>query len=462
MRKLLRCLRGTVAFATVVALVPLIGAVSLGAEAASWYIIKQRAQNAADTAAYSGAVWLACSLASPSCTDPAADTMAFRGKEFAAQNGFCNPGDTAYPGAQCPTGTTQTVTMASLTSWNGQSGSFAQATVTQAEPTYLASVLGLTTVTIHATAVAKVQGLPHPPCVLALVGSLSFQGSPTINAPNCGVASNDAALNALNFTGGGMTMNVGSLSAVGGCTGSATFCNTALTFMPAPIVNPFSALDGALTTLCGANPTLPATCGLQNCGGTTLIAYTAGFPCTNGASGNNKGLHITSNAAENLCGVYFISNTLKITGTPTIQNSSTCTTGVTFILLPGATIQNQGNAVINITAPTTAPAAASLPASLQPEAALFQDMAFYAAPCSSCAQTFSFGGNTNVTVHGNIYAPTAAVTFQGNPVITVAGQGGCGELIAASVAFNGNATFDSGGCPTQIKLPTTQYVQLVQ
>ena len=56
MRNLLRCRRGSAAFATVVALVPLIGVVALGGEAGSWYVTKQHAQNAADAAAYSGAL----------------------------------------------------------------------------------------------------------------------------------------------------------------------------------------------------------------------------------------------------------------------------------------------------------------------------------------------------------------------------------------------------------------------
>ena len=63
MRNLLRCRRGSAAFATVVALVPLIGVVALGGEAGSWYVTKQHAQNAADAAAYSGALRLACSIA---------------------------------------------------------------------------------------------------------------------------------------------------------------------------------------------------------------------------------------------------------------------------------------------------------------------------------------------------------------------------------------------------------------
>ena len=56
MHNLLRCRRGSAAFVTVVALVPLIGVVALGAEAGSWYVTKQHAQNAADSAADSGAL----------------------------------------------------------------------------------------------------------------------------------------------------------------------------------------------------------------------------------------------------------------------------------------------------------------------------------------------------------------------------------------------------------------------
>ncbi len=65
------------------------------------------------------------------------------------------------------------------------------------------------------------------------------------------------------------------------------------------------------------------------------------------------------------------------------------------------------------------------------------------------------------TFHGNIYAPTADVTFQGNPTIDLGGANGCGELIAKSVAFNGNATLNSNGCSAATK-PSAQYVQLVQ
>ncbi|MCK1293031.1 pilus assembly protein TadG-related protein [Bradyrhizobium sp. 30] len=456
MRSLLRSRRGSVAFATVIALVPLIGVVALGGEAGSWYVTKQHAQNAADAAAVSGAMQQLCISNAPCAVT---QTVDYRAKQSAAANAFCNAGSTAYPGSQCstslPVGVSQTVQIASLTSWNGTAGTYVQATVSQQQPAYLAQVLGLTTVNIPATAVASVKSVLFPPCVLTLKGSISFQGSPNINAPNCGMASNSTAKDAINFTGGGMSMNLGSLSTVGGCTGAASFCNTALKYLPAPTTNPFSALDDALTTLCGANPILPAKCGLPKCSGSDLVAYTAATPCTNDNT-STKG-----NTAFNLVSgvsVYFISGTLSLKGGSSITCNSPCT-GVTFILLPGASIDTKGGGTLTLKGPATAPSASSLPAALQSSAALFQYMSMY----DVSASPVQFGGNSNITLTGNIYAPNADVTFQGNPTIAVGGTGdSCGQLIAKSIAFNGNATFDTTGCPSQTKLPKSQYVQLVQ
>ena len=434
MRNLLRSRRGSVAFATVVALVPLIGALALGGEAGSWYVTKKHAQNAADAAAYSGGVQQAC-LNSPPCA--VSNTVDYRAKQFAAQHSFCNGGDTtAYPGARClgslPTGTTQTVQIASLTSWPGASGTnFVQATVSQQQPTYLAKVLGISTVTIGATAVAAVQGLPKPPCALSLT-TISFQGSPNINAPNCGMAANGTTASALNFTGGGMSMNLGSLSAAGGCTGASQFCNSASTYMP-PVNNPFSALDAV---------TLPT---LANCAGSNLVAYTAAAPC------KNNNVSLTGNADITLPGgVYFISGKLEIKG-----NGSLLGTAL-FILLPGASFSMKGGGRIDVTGNPSV-ATSQLPSVLQPYASLFANMAIY----DQSNVDVTIGGNSQIAFKGNMYLPNAAVTFQGNPTISLSG-GGCGELIAKSIAFNGNATFDSTGCSSATKLPSTQYVTLVQ
>ena len=75
-------------------------------------------------------------------------------------------------------------------------------------------------------------------------------------------------------------------------------------------------------------------------------------------------------------------------------------------------------------------------------------------PCNSVETAIS-------TSRGTVYAPTAAVTFQGDPTISLSSGTRCGEIIAASLAFNGNATFNDTGCPAA-EVPTSQYVALVQ
>src|SRR5262249_49749094 len=144
----------------------------------SWYVTRQHAQNAADAAAYSGALRLACTIAGATCDT---DSVDYRGKEFAAQNAFCNsnPNDTTpYPGRQCaaslPSGTSQAVQIdigdysaGTFTTPPAGNGNAVRARVSQQQPAYLAAVLGLTTVNIPAQAIAEVQQ-PSKVCGLAL------------------------------------------------------------------------------------------------------------------------------------------------------------------------------------------------------------------------------------------------------------------------------------------------------
>jgi Putative Flp pilus-assembly TadE/G-like len=415
MHNLLRCRRGSAAFATVVALVPLIGAVALGGEAGSWYVTKQHAQNAADGAAMSGAFAIANSNSQPNF-----GTQNGSWSNVTVKLGSYSTGSGFQPGGIPPTAVQAIVTQCQdqtglsllvyKTSCNGKEGS----------------------VTIKAQAVASVEKLANP-CVLALTGSISFQGSPNINAPNCGMASNSTANNALNFTGGGMSMNLGSLSGAGGCTGAASFCNTALTHMP-PVTNPFSALDGVTM------PTLPD-CSLTMDPNTKiikLVPYSAANPCANNVSkisGGSTGLTMNG-------GVYFISGS-KLKG-----NQSLSGTG---LLIPLGSVDLKGSSAINVTGNTSV-TASQLPPALQSYASLFANMAIY----DRTSTSWSIGGNSNVTFTGNMYLPNAAVTFQGNPTVN-----SCGELIAASIAFNGNATFNNTGCSAATQ-PTSQYVRLVQ
>jgi len=335
MRNMLRCRRGSVAFATVIALVPLIGVVALGAEAGSWYVTKTHAQTAADAAAYSGGLWLACSLQTSVTCDT--QSLDYRGKEFAAQNAFCNTGDTTtYSGSRCvtlPSGTSQTVTITT------PSATRVQATVSQQQPTYLAKVLGLSTVNIVATAIAEVDTLPYLPCILALHDPITFQGSPTLSSPNCGIASNSKAANAIGFVGNnGIQVNSPSYT-VGGCsqTGGSQ-CNSVQTYQQ-PIPDPLSGLNAAISSLKTTDfpdGACPAPSGNSP---VALPAYGSPKKCY------YDGSPFSNNTTYTLNGVYFFAD-----GAISIQGNTTITGTATLIFLPAKFVKaSDPGASLNVT-----------------------------------------------------------------------------------------------------------------
>jgi hypothetical protein len=410
---MLRCRRGSAAFATVVALVPLIGVVALGGEAGSWYVIKQHAQNAADSAAISGALAIANSDSQPN---------------FGTLNGFSS---------------NVTVTQGSYSTGSGfQSGgapvNAVQAVVTECQPQTLSLVLytgscnGTTkSVMIKAQAVASVQIPKMLPCVLASSGPVTFQDAAVqVNAPNCGIASNGTPIG-IDFKVAPKQLNVGSLSTAGGCSGS--LCGSVLTYAP-PVIDPFSALTSAMTGL-----TMP-TCSPK----TTLKSYASGN-CANDPGNINSNLQISSS------GVYFFSG-IKLAG----GGSITTAQGVsaTIILLPGTSLSMTGNSSINITAPTTAPSASALPGKLASVASLLADMAIFDTETSP-----KIGGTSTMSGSGVFYLPNAnPLNFQGNPTSSVST---CTEVIAASIQFSGTPNFDNSGCSSSI-IPKSQLVVLVQ
>ena len=115
--------------------------------------------------------------------------------------------------------------------------------------------------------------------------------------------------------------------------------------------------------------------------------------------------------------------------------------GVTFILLPGAKIDTKGGGTLTTTGPTTSPSTSSLPTALQPEAGLFQSMAIYDASATPVRLV-------------EIVTSTSRKHLRPESSSDVAGRSdaqlkqrnrSCGEIVADSVAFNGNATFDDTG-----------------
>jgi Putative Flp pilus-assembly TadE/G-like len=427
MRNMLRCRRGSAAFVTIVALVPLIGVVSLGAEAGSWYVTKEHAQTAADAAAYSGGLTLACSISGSSNCDTAHDYV-YRGKQFAAQNRFCNAGDTSYPGSTCatslPTGTTQTVQI------DQPAANRVRAIVSQQQPTYLTKLLGLSTVNIGATAIAQVQN-PNQLCILGLgpsANALTIGGSSTITGNGCGLLSNNTVKynSGANFSGPGW-----SVDAVGGCTASAGHCNVGVphNYNMLPATNPLQVLNTESFNTRTGN-TKPCS---GKCNTVTLN------PNSTGAYGNltvTTGDNITFNP-----GTYFFYNAaIKING-GTVNG-----TGVTIVLLGDSSLSISGGTV-NLSAPASNSTSSDL------NGVLIDDQA----PTKSNNNVTVNGGGT-VQLTGAMYFPNVAVSWGGTTSNT---NTTCSEVIANSLTITGSAYMSTQNC-VPATIATTQVVALVQ
>ncbi|EIG56974.1 Flp pilus assembly protein TadG/phage baseplate assembly protein gpV [Bradyrhizobium sp. JR4.1] len=444
MRNLLRSRRGSVAFATVIALVPLIGVVALGAEAGSWYVTRQHAQNAADSAAYSGALRLACTIAGASCDTKSVD---YRGKEFAAQNGFCNssPNDaTAYPDRNCATSLPTRVSRAvqiDIGDYNGTTfttpstgtGNAVRARVSQQQPAYLAAVLGLTTVNIPAQAIALVK-LPSKVCALALGpnptggGALKLAGDVSNNGTGCPLMS-DASVqfaSTPSFSGSGWAVY-----GANGCSPTNTCADPGIAhnyFMP-PAMDPLQGL----TTASFNTRTSPST---KPCGGNVTNGQTCSLN-PNSASGVYSDLKVNSGGTVNFApGTYLFYNaTISFGGTVS-------GTGVTLVLLGNSSLTiNGGN--VNLSAPTTNAFSSAL------NGVLIDDQS---------TANVNIGGNGVIKLAGAMYFPKADVSFGGS---TQPSNTTCSEVIAKTLTMTGGGYLSTDGCaPTVIAY--TQVVSLVQ
>jgi hypothetical protein len=406
MYNLLRCRRGSTALPTVIALVPLIGVLALGAEAGSWYVTKEHAQTAADAAAVAGAWRLAWN---------ASDSVSVA-QQFAAQNGFCD-------GCK-PVDAPQQVSVVS----DSAAGSV-QVTVSQQQPPYLARVLlGSSPINIAAQATAMVdKTTAEAPCILATNGSVTFQGSAGVNSQTCGIASNSTASNAITYTGNGSSINAPSYT-VGGCseTGGTQCSNNVYTARPQPVTNPLSGLDSAMSSLTTSDFSGP--CGSTDAKGKftpILTAYTPTTPCYN--TGSPSGV---------LNGTYFFNGPVTISGNTTISGTAN------LILFGGATLSISGNPSIQLTASTNP----QVPPTLSSVQSLMTGLLIYdpEAPKNG-SFTVNITGDSNSYFNGIVYVPNSPVTYTGNSGAT-APSPGCYQVIAYAITFSGNTNLDNRNC----------------
>ena len=370
-------------------------------------------------------------------------TYDYRGKQFAAQNAFCNAGDTSYPGSQCtspPTGTTRTVQIDrgnfAANSWTSSAtGTAVRAIVTQQQPAYLAKVLGLSTVNIPAQAIARVDN-PKELCILGLGSSpsnqsaLTLSGGGSLNGNGCGLMSNDTVKygSTPTFNGPGWAVN-----SVNGCKAGNCDIGVPHNYNTLPATNPLQGLDTAsFNNRTGS--TSPPTCPAPGAG--KCYALT---PNSTGAYGS---LTVgNGDTATFAAGTYFFYDaTIKITG------GTVTGTGVTLVLLGDSSLSITGGTV-NLSAPAINTTSSLL------NGVLIDDQA----PNKTKNNVTVNGGGT-VTLGGAMYFPNVDVSWSGtaqNANTT------CSQVIANTLNLSGNAYISTQNCvPSTVS--QTQVVVLVK
>jgi hypothetical protein len=286
--------------------------------------------------------------------------------------------------------------------------------------------------------VASIEGLAKPPCVLALTKSITFQGSPTLTSPTCGVASNNPANDGIAFTGNnGIDFDAPSYT-VGGCTQTAASgisCTSVQTYQQT-FPDPLAGLDGAMKALKLA--------GFPNgkCIGSILTSYETG-QCYN--DGNPT-------FPSTLSGTYYFTGNVKINGSPTISGTAT------LIFFAGATLTITGSPTIQLTA-MMSPAG---PAVLSSVAGLMKGLLIYDGEAWS-KNGINISGSSASYFNGTVYVPNTPVTYGGNSSASApTGDNACYQVIAYSVNFQGNTKLDNAGCSsTGAVKPDVQTVRLV-
>jgi hypothetical protein len=381
-----------------VAMVPLLGMISLGTEVGSWHVIRRQAQNAADAAAIAGATALVVN-------DPTGPVTA--GQSFANSNGFATGG-----GCSSTATTGQNVCIT-------PSGSFAvgatvTAVVRQYETPIFTQWFVPGPVKIQATAVATIQQKPGY-CFFALT-QLAISGSNTLNGP-CGLMSNGTVNppppGQNPFLGG---PNGWTLGAVNGCTGNANGCNLngevqsySYSAQPAPLP---PALIQLMTP--GYVPPEPTgNIGNKCTSGTPSPSMTwQGYYCLPGGTNLAPGLYMFRE--------------LEVDG-------PVSGTGVNIIIGSGG-LSGSGN--LSLTAGTGGGLSA------------MNGVLIFDQEVTTGNQSIKYTGNFIGNFNGAIYAPYAHLTFRGDSNLTQ--SPGCMLVVAKILDFGGNSSIDMSGCSQSI------------
>jgi hypothetical protein len=422
--------RGVTGFAFVAASAVMLGTVAVATDAGLWYSARRGAFAAADVAAGAGAHLLATRG-----QDPARSAAL----DLAARNGFPHGGANEV-----------VVNIPPQSGANIATPNAVEVIVRQRQPMTAAGLFLPAPPTVRGRAVAApVNHLPA--CFLALGGEFRFTGSPSINAPDCALASNRAGATR------GFDVSNNSNIVARSMTTTAAECHNC----DAPGVrladghaarqiatdNPYRHLDSKLPPRFATN----AGCIDPGKSPTRLLPYER-----NGRRAFCKDIDLAAGTTLVLVpGTYYLNNaSLTVRGGATID-CPTCGNGqgVTFVLTGdpnriGQININGGATLRNLRAPTT------------PDDPDFRGVLFYRdgrATTGGVAVKIN-GGGTALDIRGGLYFPSSSVEFSGGADVS-----GCIVLVARSIELKGNSVVGTRACDSAgTAVPRTRIAMVVE
>jgi Flp pilus assembly protein TadG len=397
--------RGSVAIQVAITATVLIGMVSLGVEVSYLLLAHRQMQSAADAAALAGADALSAGNTTGITTE--ADAVA-------ARNGFTN-------------GVNNVVVTISNPPVGGAvdagDSTAVEATVTQPQSLTLITLFHSGTISVSATAVAKVvsAGLY---CSLSLDSSanaaLSLSNSAQLlTNTNCGVAVNSSSASAITMTNsaiiGGPVLDHGGAS----LSNSAAFTNSSVTLYGGVTADPYANV--ALQT--------PPSCTSQS--GTASNSQTLNLT-QDSSLGTTfcSGWNFSNSATVNLApGIYYVKQGLNISNSVTVNGTG----GVTIVVYGTYAMSISNSVVLNLTAPTSGP---------------YAGLAFFGPRNSTSNVTQALGSNSaTLNITGAIYFPSQTLHLTNSASV---GAPGCTQVIADVIIVSNSVTLDNNCTGTAV------------
>jgi Flp pilus assembly protein TadG len=399
----------------------LVGSASLASEGAWWLYVHQTLQNAADSAASSGAAALSKGETNAQITSQAnaiASTYCPGQSNTCFVNGANNTTVTVNPSAnsvEVIIAQSQSLLFSNI--WLSASKTISARAVAIANPTTANCILALGTTGNSATT---------PPGGIGFTGTIN---NLNIQMEGCSIFSNSTDSASISFiTGNNDTITAFPIGTSGNLSGNNSSFSPTVTTGDPKVPDPYAALAATWPSSCsGSCPTQTVPSCAGQCSAATLSPGV--YPV--GISLNNSSSSIVTWTFNP--GVYYLQGNLNISG----QNIKVNGTGVTFVLSGSLStfLINATNATINVTAPTTGWNAGI---------AIWE-------PTSTGSNALASGNS----VTGVIYTPNASLSF-GNTASPT-----CTQIVAQQVSLSGNVNLQ-GNCNLPGMQPAGRAVALVE